>query len=126
MLNKVGFTKFFTLYYPTFLLEALSNSYPHTYTAMGISLMFSFGVLIFLFVLSQQKESLFGEARFATKNEIRKTDLFGDKNHEVKRGIIIGKYKDRFLKFRGQQFVALGAPTRSGIRVARKCCSARH
>lgn len=72
--------------------------------------MFSF----FLFVLSQQKESLFGEVRFATKNEIRKTGLFGDKNHEVKRGIIIGKYKDRFLKFRGQQFVALGAPTRIG------------
>lgn len=67
-----------------------------------------------LYFSSRQKESLFGEARFATENEIRKTGLLGNKNNYVKRGIIVGKYKDKFLKFGGQQFVALGAPTRSG------------
>lgn len=40
--------------------------------------------------------------------------LFGDENNYVKRGIVIGKYGKKFLKFGEQQFVALGAPTRSG------------
>ena len=114
VLNKVGFANFFKIYYPSILLEALSNSYPYTYTSIGISLIFCFGVSVTLFFLAKQKESLFGEARFATDSEIRKTGLFGDKNNYVKRGILIGKYKDKFLKFGGQQFVALGAPTRSG------------
>lgn len=114
MLNKVGFANFFKIYYHSILLEALSNSYPYTYTSIGISLIFCFGVSVILFFLAKQKESLFGEARFATDSEIRKTGLFGDKKNYVKRGIIIGKYKEKFLKFGGQQFVALGAPTRSG------------
>ncbi|EAK0965947.1 type IV secretory system conjugative DNA transfer family protein [Campylobacter upsaliensis] len=97
-----------------FLKFGILNSYSHTYTAIIIALLISFGVLALLYFSSRQKESLFGEARFATENEIRKTGLLGNKNNYVKRGIIVGKYKDKFLKFGGQQFVALGAPTRSG------------
>lgn len=52
--------------------------------------------------------SLHGEARFANSGEIEKAGLFGDT------GIIIGKWKNRFLLFPGMQFVLLAAPTRSG------------
>ncbi len=40
--------------------------------------------------------------------KLKKMNLFSDN------GIIIGKYKGKILRFSGQQFVALGAPTRSG------------
>ena len=87
------------------------------YKAIGIF----FGVYIFaiLFIVtgilvSKKKQSLHGDARFATFSDIQKLGLFGDSKNYVKRGIIIGKWNNKFLKFGGQQFVALGAPTRSG------------
>lgn len=51
---------------------------------------------------------LHGSARFATLGEVRKSGLMGAE------GILIGKYRGRFLAFAGAQFVALLAPTRSG------------
>ena len=114
LLNKVGLMQFFKMWYLTIIWDGILNSYPKTYTAIIISLFLCFGVLILSFILIKQQESLFGEARFATDSEIQKTGLFGDKNNYVKRGIVIGKYNNKFLKFGGQQFVALGAPTRSG------------
>ena len=116
VLNKVGFFKFFELWHFNFAYEALSRNYPKTWQSIGISyILCFFGVLILsLFLFIKKKESLFGEARFAYANEIKKLGLFGDKNNYVKRGIIIGKYGNKFLKYGGSQFVALGAPTRSG------------
>lgn len=116
ILNKVGFVKFFELYHFNFIYEALSNSYPKTYQGLILSFFISFlGVLLFsLLLIFKNKESLFGEARFANAREIKKLGLFGDKNNYVKRGIIIGKYGGKLLKYGGSQFVALGAPTRSG------------
>ncbi|NDJ28063.1 sodium:calcium antiporter [Campylobacter sp. MIT 12-8780] len=116
ILNKVGFFKFFELWHFNFIFEALSKNYPKTWQSIGLaSFICLFGVLcLVLLILFKNKESLFGEARFANFSEIRKMGLFGDKNNFVKRGIIIGKYGKKFLQFGGQQFVALGAPTRSG------------
>lgn len=113
-LNKVGFMKFFKIWHYTIILDAIANGYPKTYQAIFISLFFTFGGVTILALLVKKGESLFGEARFATKKEIEQMGLFGDKNNYVKRGIVIGKYGKKFLKFGGQQFVALGAPTRSG------------
>lgn len=113
-LNKVGFVKFFKIWHYTIILDAIANGYPKTYQAIFISLFFTFGGVTILALLAKKGESLFGEARFATKKEIEQMGLFGDKNNYVKRGIVIGKYGNKFLKFGGQQFVALGAPTRSG------------
>lgn len=61
----------------------------------------------FLF-FTHAKKSLFGDARFATKTEIRKAGLLGDK------GIILGTYMGAYLMFGGSQHVILSAPTRSG------------
>lgn len=51
---------------------------------------------------------LHGDAKFATKREIGKAKLNGDQ------GIVIGKSDGEILRFPGQQFVMLAAPTRSG------------
>jgi len=61
-----------------------------------------------LLFISPNKKSLFGDARFATKTEIRKAGLLADK------GIILGLYKGAYLMFGGSQHVILSAPTRSG------------
>ncbi len=69
----------------------------------------AYGVPIVAVIAAMREvRSLHGEARFANPQEIEKAGLFGNA------GIIIGKYKNRFLMFPGMQFVLLAAPTRSG------------
>ncbi|MEV4849934.1 type IV secretory system conjugative DNA transfer family protein [Acinetobacter lwoffii] len=62
--------------------------------------------------LLNKKQSLHGDARFATTKEIQKSGLMGNK------GILVGKYQNKYLMLGGQQFVLLAAPTRSGKGVA--------
>lgn len=77
--------------------------------AMGIALFTTYLLIpLFISTLFYKKPALHGEARFATANEIRQAKLF-----ELE-GIIVGKYEGRFLRYGGQQFVILAAPTRSG------------
>lgn len=114
VLNKVKLFSIFEYYHLNFAYEAISKGYPKTYAGIGISLFLCFGSAILLLLFAKNKQSLYGDARFANMGEIRKAGLLGDKNNYVKRGIIIGKYGSKFLQFGGQQFVALGAPTRSG------------
>lgn len=54
------------------------------------------------------RQSLHGDARFASAREIRKAGLTGN------RGIIVGKKGSGYLMFDGSQHVLLSAPTRSG------------
>jgi type IV secretion system protein VirD4 len=60
------------------------------------------------FFFSGEKRSLFGDARFAKKSEVKKAGLLGSK------GIIVGLYKRSYLVFGGSQHVIMSAPTRSG------------
>jgi len=71
---------------------------------------FLIGVLAFFLILAatRKQQSLYGDARFATRSEIQRSGLFGT------RGILVGKYGSKFLTFAGQQFVLVAAPTRSG------------
>ena len=57
---------------------------------------------------TRQRRELHGSARWATHSEVVKSGLLGDQ------GIVVGKYNGRTLRFPGQQFVMLAAPTRSG------------
>ena len=114
-LGKSGLSRFKEYWNFNFTYQAVAEY--GEYKAIGIF----FGVYIFaiLFIVagilvSKKKQSLHGDARFATFSDIQKLGLFGDSKNYVKRGIIIGKWNNKFLKFGGQQFVALGAPTRSG------------
>ena len=61
-----------------------------------------------LLFFAPAKRSLFGDARFAKTNEIRKAGLLGVK------GIIVGLYMGRYLMFGGSQHVIMSAPTSSG------------
>lgn len=101
---------------PEFTFLALMNGYPKIYEALAISLFLSFSV-VFLLPFIPKKEKLYGNARFANSADIRKMGLFPKKGKDGKidnNGIIIGMYNNQLLRFGGQQFVALGAPTRSG------------
>ena len=59
-------------------------------------------------MLQKHRRALHGSARWANDKEIRNANLVQDD------GIVIGKNKGEILRFPGQQFVLLAAPTRSG------------
>ena len=61
-----------------------------------------------LLFLRPRKPKLHGEARWASAREMRKAGLFSDN------GILLGRYKDRYLVSPGQTGVILAAPPRSG------------
>ncbi|MDR1709143.1 MAG: type IV secretory system conjugative DNA transfer family protein [Candidatus Accumulibacter sp.] len=64
--------------------------------------------LLILAGISRNTRALHGAARFAKASEVEKSGLLGTK------GIIVGRWKSRYLMLPGQQFVLLAAPTRSG------------
>lgn len=76
------------------------------YIASGTSLALLLSPLAFFF--APAKRSLFGDARFAKRSEIKKAGLLGEK------GIIVGKIGNKYLTFDGQQHAIISAPTRSG------------
>lgn len=61
-----------------------------------------------LLFFAPAKKSLFGDARFATRREIKQAGLLGEK------GIIVGRLGQHYLMFDGQQHAIISAPTRSG------------
>ena len=78
-------------------------------TSLFIAFVVFYGIFIAVMVDAlRDTPFLHGNARFATEGEIEKAGLF------AKQGIIVGKYKNRFLLFAGMQFALLAAPTRSG------------
>lgn len=78
------------------------------YMAMGIAAAICLAPIVFLVVLSREKRSLYGDARWAKPGEIKKAGLLGED------GILVGAYKGKYLMFGGSQHVMLAAPTRSG------------
>lgn len=65
--------------------------------------------------LAPKKRELHGSARFANRQELVKSGLLEpDKADDEFPSIVVGKVEDKFLLFRGQQFMFLSAPTRSG------------
>lgn len=65
-------------------------------------------VLPLALIFAPAKRSLFGDARFAKRSEIKKAGLLGEN------GIIVGRLGNRYLTFDGQQHAIISAPTRSG------------
>jgi type IV secretion system protein VirD4 len=107
LLNKVPFSSSFSKYYPTLTIDMFKNSYPYALESVGIA--FALAVVgILIAILAPKREALHGEARFASDTDIQKMGLF------AKNGIIVGKYNKKLLRFSTQQFVSVGAPTRSG------------
>lgn len=67
-----------------------------------------------------RRRELHGSARFAHGGEIRSSGLLDEATGKPTQrpGIIVGKFRGRFLVFNGDEFVMLAAPTRSGKGVA--------
>lgn len=65
-----------------------------------------------LLFLTRNKESLHGQADFASEADLRKADLFNND------GVIIGKFNNQFLVIKAVLHVLLAAATRSGKGVA--------
>ncbi|MCO6521234.1 MULTISPECIES: type IV secretory system conjugative DNA transfer family protein [Snodgrassella] len=63
-----------------------------------------------LFLLTNKKQSLHGDAAFAKTPEIKKAGLFDVE----KNAILVGKRQNRLLYYGGNEFAALAAPTRTG------------
>ncbi|HEY8096962.1 MAG TPA: type IV secretory system conjugative DNA transfer family protein [Methylobacter sp.] len=61
---------------------------------------------------TRDRVALHGAARFASTKEVEKSGLMGGAGK--KPAILLGKYKDKFLSFPGQEFVIMAAPTRGG------------
>lgn len=107
-LNKINITTFATSYSLNLTYTAIMEHYPKITESVAISFLISFLVISIIPFLPRKEAYLHGNARFAKKDEVRNMKLLGEK------GLILGKYNGNFLRFGGQQFVALGAPTRSG------------
>lgn len=66
------------------------------------------GAPVALVLGARRQRPLYGEARFAEAKEIAAAGLLGG------RGIIVGRWRGRYLTLPGQQYVMVSAPTRSG------------
>lgn len=85
--------------------------------AIGVAITLLPVIIIAAVIFIKPKQELYGSARFATDFEIKKAGLLPNAKQREKSkypSILIGKYKNQFLYFAGQQFLYLAAPTRSG------------
>lgn len=102
----VGFDTFWYAWQHTVSGGKASNK---VLIAAGIS---GFIVLLLPFLLAvtgrKSNPNVHGKARFATEKEIEKNGFFG------KTGMVVGKLGHHLLRFPGNEFVLLSAPTRSG------------
>jgi len=95
-----------TLYQYWYYYRSDTNVSPWLYGAAGIGLL---PVLLpAAFMVKPKKPGQFGDAKFASRTDIKKAGLLG---HE---GLIVGKLGSKYLMFGGQQHAIISAPTRSG------------
>lgn len=81
--------------------------------SFGLPVLVFGGILVAVFL--PKKRELHGSARFANRQELVKSGLLQpDKPDDKYPSIVVGKMAEYFLLFRGQQFMFLAAPTRSG------------
>ena len=77
--------------------------------SMGSAAFAIFGLPLILAAFAMSKSrSLHGDARFATEGEAKDAELFAEE------GLILGKFKGKYLMMNDAKFIMLIAPTRSG------------
>lgn len=105
-------------YDPLITIKALQAHYEKAPKALVLGIIVSLVIFFIIYIILniKPKEKLHGDAKWATIADIRKLGLLNKpKKGEIgSKGIIVGKFKNQLLRFYGQQFVSLGAPTRSG------------
>ncbi|URX62690.1 type IV secretory system conjugative DNA transfer family protein [Luteibacter anthropi] len=78
--------------------------------AVGFLIPLLIWAVVAYFIFRKRKQSMHGDARFATTGDLRKQKMLS----EAPNGILVGKFKGDLVRLPGQQFVILAAPTRSG------------
>lgn len=108
--------------------KAAYGEFPNIAKAIEISYFAGFlawmvvNLIVAVALFMKPKRELHGSARFANDAEIRKTGFLPTPKEEEKLKkkfpseppVIIGKHKGKFLQFYGNEFISVGAPTRSG------------
>lgn len=92
----------------------------------GVVMWLVLNVVVFTALFSKPKRELHGSARFANDAEIRRAGFLPNDKERAKLqtkkpsnpSILIGKHKNKFLEFFGNEFMFVAAPTRSGKGVA--------
>lgn len=84
-------------------------------TALGIGLAVSLlaPALIIFLMNKTETSSLYGDAKFASDEDLKKSKLLKWEKENSK-GILVGKYKGKYLYYTAPDFVSLGAGTRAG------------
>lgn len=112
IINNWDFFKIFEIIFEDHVPQEIKQQgYQSLFIGFGISLILS---LLGLMALNKNsKRSLYGDAQFATLKDILNSNsvtLGGVKS----KGIIVGKYKNKLIKYIKPDFVSIGAGTRSG------------
>lgn len=120
-LNGVAPLKIVSLWRYSKLWEAIFSPTSNTeimvsaFVALGMGFIASLALPLLALVKlnNTPKQTLHGDARFATESDIRKSKsvTWGD---DSGKGIVIGKYKGKLLRYIQPDFVSLGAGTRAG------------
>ena len=78
--------------------------------ALGLGLPLLLWLVLLIPLLRRKAESLHGDARFADLSDLRKAGLLA----QTPQGLLIGKYRGRYLWLNGTQHAIAISPTRSG------------
>lgn len=70
-------------------------------------------MIAYLLLLGKGDQSLYGDAKFASRQDIQKSNSVS-LGKENGKGIVVGKYNGRLIRYTKPDFVSLGAGTRSG------------
>ncbi|NJS41436.1 type IV secretory system conjugative DNA transfer family protein [Candidatus Gracilibacteria bacterium] len=82
--------------------------------AIGFCVSLICPVIGYFFLLKKENTSpLYGNAKFASLKNIKNSDSVSIDPQNTK-GIVVGKYKGKLVKYTKPDFVSLGAGTRSG------------
>lgn len=107
-LNHTSYVGFIVDYIKYFNASEYSAKF-HIAAVLGFAIPFVIIGGIWYRFGSPSSQDVYGKARFANFKEIEKVFL-----KEETTSIIVGKMNGKYLKFNGQQFLILAAPTRSG------------
>lgn len=108
--------------------QAVYGSNPNVAQAISLSKLAGFGawlmsnVFLGVALFAKPKRELHGSAKFANMHEVKKTGFILTPKEQQEKfakkpsnpSVLVGKYKDKFLEFFGNEFIFVAAPTRSG------------
>ncbi|MCG9706493.1 type IV secretory system conjugative DNA transfer family protein [Photobacterium damselae] len=114
-LYDANFDSLTPLTYPTQLFYYATSPLYQKNLAIAGAAPVGIGIIFLCFVIfKEDKKTLFGDARFATSDDIRKYKLTKKDNKDDGLGVLIGRVGKQFIYYMGDAFVFLAAASRTG------------